>query len=67
LLALYAQNERRFNFQAHKMQSAMWVMEYMETYEILARLENEPLSFEQRYALCEQVCRAVENSLRPLK
>ncbi|MGI9318815.1 MAG: ATP-binding protein, partial [bacterium] len=65
LLSLYSQNENRFIFHAHKMQSAMWVMEYMETYELLERLENEPLSFEQRYLLCEQVSRAVEDSLRP--
>ena len=65
LIALYTQNEQRFVFCAHKMQSAMWVMEYMETYELLERLENEPLNFEARYALCEQVSRAVEESLIP--
>ena len=63
LIALYTQNEQRFIFCAHKMQSAMWVMEYMETYELLERLENEPLNFEERYVLCEQVSRAVEESL----
>lgn len=65
LLALYAQNEHRFIFNAHKMQSAMWVMEYMETYELLERLENEPMSFEARFELCEQVSSAVEASLQP--
>lgn len=65
LLALYQQNEHRFIFNAHKMQSAMWVMEYMETYELLERLENEPMNFEARYELCEQVSSAVEASLKP--
>ena len=67
LLALYSQNEHRFIFNAHKMQSAMWVMEYMEIYELLERLENEPMSFEERYVLCEQVSGAVEASLQPQK
>jgi DNA-binding response OmpR family regulator len=63
LNALYTQNEKQFVFQAHKLQSAMWVMEFMDLYEILARLENETLSFTERLDLCGEVCAGVEQSL----
>ena len=61
--ALYQHREQQFIFQAHKLQSAMWVMEIMDAYEILARLENEVLSFDERYSLTSQVCEIIASAL----
>ncbi len=63
LLALFTQQETQFVFQAHKMQSAMWVMELMAYYELLAKLENEPLGFEERLSICTELCQGVEQLL----
>lgn len=63
LLALFNQQERQFVFQAHKMQSAMWVMELMAFYELLAQLENEPLGFDERLKVCTELCKGVERLL----
>ena len=46
IIALFSQQPQQLKFQAHKLQSAMWVMEYMEIYEMLERLESETFSFE---------------------
>ena len=62
LIALYSQQEKAFIFQAHKMQSAMWVVELMEEYEMLARLETEKLSFKER----TEICRTLTERIRVL-
>ena len=63
LNALYTQNQKQLVFQAHKLQSAMWVMEFMDLYQILARLEGELLGFPERLALCEEVCQTIGKTL----
>ncbi|MBX2870366.1 MAG: response regulator [Acidiferrobacterales bacterium] len=65
LIALFNQQEKQFVFHAHKMQSAMWVMELMDFYELLARLENEPLEFSERLEICGELCQGVEKLLSP--
>ncbi len=66
LIALHTQDEKQFIFQAHKLQSSMWVMEFMDLYVILERLESESMSFGQRLELCREICQAVEQSLNPV-
>ena len=65
LISLFSQQEKQFVFHAHKMQSAMWVMELMDFYELLARLENEPLNFAERLETCTELCQGVEKLLSP--
>ena len=66
VIALFSQQETQFKFQAHKLQSAMWVMEYMQNYELLERLESEPFDFEECLPVVAEVCRSIENSLLPV-